>query len=55
LRRVRAVVDSIAIHAEPHFEQLHTRIVLAAVMERSRSPELLADQLFGGIVLALAE
>jgi len=51
LRRVWAVADSIAIRAEPHFEQLHTRIVLAAVIERSRSPELFAYQLSLWIVL----
>ena len=51
LRRVRAVVDGAAVSAQPHVEQLSARVVMAAVIERDRNPELLAEQLSFWIVL----
>ena len=51
LRRVRAVVDRAAVSSQPHVEQLPARVVMAAVIERRRGPELLADQLPLRVVL----
>jgi hypothetical protein len=51
LRRVQAVVDGFAVRSQPDVEQLPARVVMAAVIERRRSPELLADQLPLRVVL----
>jgi hypothetical protein len=45
LRRIQAVVDGIAVRSQSNVEQLAVRVVMAAVIERRRGLELIADQL----------
>ena len=51
LRRVWAVVDCAAVCSQPHVEQLAARVVMAAVIERRRSPKPLADQMPMKVIL----